>query len=103
MGGGEGLEIRAENVVCPFNSFNLEQCPSMTASLHICSGYFELHAGAKPPLKSVIQAKFVYLLHFSSFLDQTCQIDFDSWTDDFNFLFDAKCQIITSQGLTSPK
>ena len=50
MGGGGGLEIRAENVVCPFNSFNLEQCPSMTASLHICSGYFELNAGAKPPL-----------------------------------------------------
>lgn len=77
MGGEGGLEIRAENVVCPFNSFNLEQCPSMTARLHICSGYFELHAGDKPPLKSVIQTKFTYLLHLSSFLGQTFQIDFN--------------------------
>lgn len=103
MGRDGGLEIRAENVVCTFNSFNLEQCPSMTASLHICSGYFELHAGAKPPLKSVIQTKFTYLLHLSSFLGQTFQIDFNCWPGDFKFSFDAKCQIMMTQGLTSPK
>ena len=54
-----------------------EQCPSMTVSLHNGFGYFELQAGAKPPHKSVIQAKFTYLLHFSSFLGQTCQVDFN--------------------------
>ena len=77
MGGEGGLEIRAEHVVCPFNSFNLGQCPLMTASLHIRAGYFELHAGAKPSLKSVIQTKFTYLSHLSSFLGQTFQIDFN--------------------------
>ena len=36
-----------------------------------------LHGGAKLPLKCIIKAKFTYLLHFFSFLDQTCQIDVD--------------------------
>ena len=37
-----------------------------------------LHGKAKPPLKyCIIKAKFTYLLHFFSFLDQTCQIDYD--------------------------
>ena len=103
MGGGGEFEIGAENVVCPFNSFNLAQCPSVTASLHIWSGYFELHAGAKPPLKSVMQTKFTYLLHLSSFLGQTFQIDFNCWPGDFKFSLDAKCQIMMTQGLTSPK
>ena len=49
MGGEGGLEIRAEHVVCTFNSFNLGQCPLMTASLHICAGYFELHDGENHP------------------------------------------------------
>ena len=35
------------------------------------------HGGAKPPLKCFIKAKIKYLLHFFSFLDQTCQIDYD--------------------------
>ena len=35
------------------------------------------HSGAKPPLKCIIKAKFTYLLHFFSFLDQTYHIDFD--------------------------
>ena len=51
----------------------------------------------------VIKAKFTYLLHLFSFLDQTCQIDYRCWPNDCKFLFDAKCQIVTSQRLTSPK
>ena len=62
-----------------------------------------LHGGAKPPLKCIIKAKFTYLLHFFSFLDQTCQIDFDCPPNNFKFLFDAKCRAVTSQRLTSPK
>ena len=62
-----------------------------------------LHGGAKPPPKGLIKAKFTYLLHFFSFLDQTCQIDYGCWPNDSKFLFDAKCQIVTSQRLTSPK
>ena len=30
-----------------------------------------------PPRKGLIKAKFTYFLHFFSFLDQTCQIDYD--------------------------
>ena len=30
-----------------------------------------------PPPKGLIKAKFTYFLHFFSFLDQTCQIDYD--------------------------
>ena len=57
---------------------------------------------AKPPPKGLIKAKFTYLLHFVTFLDQTCQIDYDCWPNDIKFLFDAKCQIVRSQRLTSP-
>ena len=35
------------------------------------------HSGAKPPPKGLIKAKFTYFLHFFSFLDQTCLIDYD--------------------------
>ena len=34
------------------------------------------YGGVKPPPKGLIKAKFTYLLHFFSFLDQTCQIDY---------------------------
>ena len=61
------------------------------------------HDRAKPPSKGLIKAKFTYLLHFFSFLDQTCQIDYDCWPNDIKFLFDPKCQIVTPQRLTSPK
>ena len=56
-----------------------------------------------PHPKRLIKAKFTYLLHFSSFLDQTCLIDYDYWPNDIKFLFDGKCQIVTSQRLTLPK
>ena len=42
--------------------------------------------GAKPPLKCLIKAKFTYLLHFFSFLGQTCQIDYDCWPNNIKFL-----------------
>ena len=60
-------------------------------------------AGPNHPPKGLIMAKFAYLLHFFLFLDQTCQIDYDCWSNDIKFLFDAKCQIVTSLRLTSPK
>ena len=53
--------------------------------------------------KGLIKAKFTYLLHLFSFLDQTCQIDYRCWPNDCKFKFDAKCQIVTTQRLTSPK
>ena len=34
-------------------------------------------AGPNNPPKGLIKAIFTYLLHFFSFLDQTCQIDYD--------------------------
>ena len=34
-------------------------------------------AGPNHPPKGLIKAKFTYFLHFFSFLDQTCQIDYD--------------------------
>ena len=46
--------------------------------------------------KGLIKAKFTYLLHFFSFLDQTCQIDYGCGPNDCKFSFDAKCQIVTS-------
>ena len=49
------------------------------------------HSGAKPPPEGLIKAKFTYFLHFFSFLDQTCQIDYDCWPNDIKFLFDSKC------------
>ena len=55
-------------------------------------------AGPNHPAKAL----FTYLLHFVSFLDQTCQIDYDCWPNDIKFMFDAKCQIVRSQRLTSP-
>ena len=51
----------------------------------------EIHGGAKSRPKGLITAKFTYFLHFFSFLDQTCQIDYDCWPNDIKFLFDAKC------------
>ena len=54
------------------------------------------HGGAKPPSKGLIKATFTYLLHFFSFLDQTCQIDYGCGPNDCKFSFDAKCQIVTS-------
>ena len=56
-----------------------------------------------PHPKRLIKAKFTYLLHFPSFLDQTCQIDYDCCPNDIKFLFDGKCQSVTSQRLTLPK
>ena len=44
--------------------------------LCIVQGYYS-HSGAKAPRKGLIKAKFTYFLHFFSFLDQTCQIDYD--------------------------
>ena len=58
--------------------------------LFIVQGYYS-HSGTKPPRKGLIQAKFTYFLHFFSFLDQTCQIDYDCWPNDIKFLFDSKC------------
>ena len=46
----------------------------------------------KPLLKCLIKAKFTYLLHFFSFLDKACQIDYDCWPSDIKFLLDAKYQ-----------
>ena len=46
----------------------------------------------KALLKYLIKAKFTYLLHFFSFLDQACQIDYDCWPNDIKFLLDAKYQ-----------
>ena len=39
--------------------------------------FYCLPRWAKPLLKCLIKAKFTYLLHFLSFRDQTCQIDYD--------------------------
>ena len=44
----------------------------------------------KALLKCLIKAKFTYLLHFFSFLDQACQIDYDCWPNDIKFSLDAK-------------
>ena len=49
----------------------------MAEKLRILAKNEFLHGGAKPPPKGLIKAKFTYFLHFFSFLDQTCQIDYD--------------------------
>ena len=42
----------------------------------------ETNGGARPPPKGLIKATFTYLLHFVSFLDETCQIDYGCWSND---------------------
>ena len=44
--------------------------------VYLDSGKFS-HGGAKTTPQMSIKAKFTYLLHFFSFLGQTCQIDYD--------------------------
>ena len=39
--------------------------------------YLYSRRGQTTPPKGLIKAKFTYFLHFFSFLDQTCQIDYD--------------------------
>ena len=45
-------------------------------------------AGPNQPPKGLFKATFTYFLHFFSFLDQTCQTDFDCWPNDIKFLVD---------------
>ena len=58
--------------------------------LAICLRSPSVRRGQTTP-KGLIKAKFTYFWHFFSFLDQTFQIDYDSWPNDIQFLFDAKC------------
>ena len=44
---------------------------------NLSSSSSPMTAGPNHPPKGLIKAKFMYFSHFFSFLDQTCQIDYN--------------------------
>ena len=66
--------------------------------LKILQNRSNFHGAVKPPSKGLIKATFTYLLHFFSFLDQTCQIDYGCWPNDSKFLFDSNVKFWRHKG-----